>query len=202
MKKRNLLLLLILAIGITSCNNEGSNKPESSTEKNEVKTEEMPYNESIQNVFFGVPFGATYEEAYEKLSQYFWINKKLSTKDRMSLSPKSGGIFSFGGRSWDGLDMSFSNNKFYRIGLYNTYKTKESAMSDYNSLYSVISQKYNMKTIQESDTTIYGRAYGITKTNQIVGVHCYSCESVGHERWIGVLLEYDDFNFEGVSDEL
>ncbi len=203
MKINSLLLLGALSIAITSCNNGGNNKTsESGTEKEEAKTEEQPYNESIQNVFFGVPFGATYEEAYEKLSQDFWINKKLSTKDRMSLSPKSGGKFSFGGRSWDCLDMSFSNNKFYRIGLYNTHKTKESAMSDYNSLYSVISQKYNMKTIQESDTTIYGRAYGITKTNQIVGVHCYSYESVGHERWIGVFLEYDDLNFEGVSDEL
>ena len=75
-------------------------------------------------------------------------------------------------------------------------------MSEYNSLYSVISQKYNMKTIQEGDTTIYGQAYGITKTNQIVGVHCDSYESVGHERWIGVFLEYADRNYEGISEEL
>lgn len=203
MKKRNLLLMLILAIAITSCNNGGNNKTsESGTEKEEVKTEEKPYNESIQNVFFGVPFGATYEEAYEKLSQDFWFDKRVTTKDRLFPYPKSGGKISFGGRSWDCLNMNFSNNRFYNIQLYNTHKTKESAMSAYNSLYSVISRKYNMKTVQGSDTTIYGGAYGITKTNQYVAVQCYSYESVSHERWIGVFLEYADRNFEGISEEL
>ena len=186
---------------ITSCNNEGSNKPESSTEKNEVKTEEMPYNESIQNVFFGVPFGATCEEACEILSQNFWFDK-TSTKDRLSLSSKYGDRISFGGKTWDHSDLNFSNNKFYEIRFYQTFKTKESAMSEYNSLYSVISQKYNMKTVQESDTTKYGAAYGITKTNQQVKVQCYSYESVGHERWIGVFLRYTDLNFKGISEEL
>ncbi len=203
MKKRNLLLMLILAIAITSCNNGGNNKTsESGTEKEKVKTEEQPYNESIQNVFFGVPFGATYEEACEKLPQDFWFDKRLTTKDRLSLDPKRGGKISFGGRAWDHLDMNFSNNRFYNIRLYNTLKTKESAMSVYNSLYSVISQKYNMKTVQVSDTTTYGLAYGITKTNQYVAVQCYSYESVEHERWIGVFLEYADRNYEGISEEL
>ncbi|MBP5481282.1 MAG: hypothetical protein J6Y22_05985 [Paludibacteraceae bacterium] len=203
MKINSLLLLGALSIAITSCNNGGNNKTsESGTEKEEVKTEEQPYNESIQNVFFGVPFGATYEEACEKLSQDFWFNKRVTTKDRLSLNPKKGGKISFGGRSWDLLDMGFSNNRFYTIQLHNTHKTKESAMSEYNSLYSVISRKYNMKTVQESDTTTYGLAYGITKTNQQVWVQCHSYESVSHERWIGVSLIYADQNFEGISEEL
>lgn len=194
--------MLILAIAITSCNKGGNNKTsESGTEKNEVKTEEQPYNESIQNVFFGVPFGATYEEACEKLSQDFWF-RNLSTKNRLVPYPKSGDKISFGGRSWDKLDMYFSNNKFYSIDLYNCFKTKESAMSSVNGLYSVVSQKYNMKIVQENDTTIYAKAYGITKTNQQVVIECYSYESVGHERWIGVSLRYTDWNFNGISEEL
>ncbi len=201
MKKRNLLLLLILAIGITSCNSEGSNKPESSTEKDEVKNEEMPYNESIQNVFFGVPFGATYEEAYEILSQNFWFDK-TSTKDRLSLSSKNGDRISFGGKPWDHLDLYFSNNKFYDIQFYQIFKTKESAMSSYSSLYSVVSQKYNMKIVQPNDTTRYGKALGMTKKGQIIIVTCKSYESIEHERWIGVFLEYGDRNFEGISEEL
>lgn len=76
MKINSLLLLGALSIAITSCNNGGNNKTsESGTEKEEAKTEEQPYNESIQNVFFGVPFGATCEEALEKLSQFFGLIK-------------------------------------------------------------------------------------------------------------------------------
>lgn len=75
-------------------------------------------------------------------------------------------------------------------------------MSSYSSLYSVVSRKYNMKVVQSNDTTIYRSAVGITKTNQAVAVACSSYESVEHERWIGVYLEYSDLNFEGVSDEL
>lgn len=202
MKKRNLLLMLILAIAITSCNKGGNNKTsESGTEKNEVKTEEQPYNESIQNVFFGVPFGATYEEACEKLSQDFWFGN-MSTKNCLVSHTKSGDKISFGGRSWDYLNMYFSNNKFYSIYLYNCFKTKESAMSNVNDLYSVVSKKYNMKIVQENDTTIYAKAYGITKTNQEVVIACYSYESVEHERWIGVSLIYTDWNFKGISEEL
>lgn len=202
MKINSLLLLGALSIAITSCNNGGNNKTsESGTEKEEAKTEEQPYNESIQNVFFGVPFGATYEEACEILSQNFWFNK-TSTKDYLSLSSKNGDKISFGGKPWNHLELNFSNNKFYGIRFYQTFKTKESAMSSYSSLYSVVSQKYNMKIVQPNDTTIYGQALGMTKKGQFIVVTCESYESIEHERWIGVFLEYDDINFKGVSDEL
>ena len=128
MKKRNLLLMLILAIAITSCNNGGNNKTsESGPEGNEItKTlAEKALNESIQNVFFGVPFGATFEEACEKLSQDFWPIKELSTKDRLSLTPIRGGRISFGGMSWSELNVGFSNNRFYLLQLCNAHKTKE-----------------------------------------------------------------------------
>lgn len=204
MKKRNLLLMLILAIAITSCNNGGNKTSESGTEKNEMTKAlaKKALNKSIQNVFLGVPFGATYEEACEKLPQDFWFDKRITTKDRLSLNPKRGGKISFGGRAWDHLDMYFSNNRFYHISLYSTHKTKEGAMSDYNELHSVISQKYNMTDMPTNDTTKYGYTVGITKTNQCVAVQCYSYESIEHERWIGVFLEYFDWNFEGISEEL
>lgn len=203
MKINNILLIGILVLTITSCNNtERNNKTsESSTGQNEAKAEKEPYNESIQNVFFGIPFGANYDEVCEKLSQDFWIDD-ISTKIRLSLTPKKSKKISFGDRSWDCLDLYFSNSRFYGIIFYSTYKTKASAMSDLEGLYSTVSKKYNMKIVQPNDTTIYGEAYGITKTYQQVVVKCYSYESVGHERWIGVSLNYYDLNFIEVSDEL
>ena len=195
--------MLILAIAITSCNNGGNKTSESGTEKNEMTKAlaKKALNKSIQNVFLGVPFGATYEEACEKLSQDFWFGN-MSTKNCLASRSKSGDKISFGGISWDYLYMHFSNNKFYSINLHNCFKTKESAMSNVNGLYSVVSKKYNMKIVQENDTTIYAKAYGITKTNQEVVIACYSYESDEHERWIGVSLRYTDWNFNGISEEL
>ncbi len=188
---------------MTACNNQkrtdGGDKP----------TQEIVYNDKIQNTFFGVPFGSSKDEVVAGFAKHDFYEDRYSTNDQLSFNKKDGGPFglimgrfSFGGINWSHLYVNMSNNQFYSIDFTNAHKTKESAMEQFESVMTAVSAKYQLFEDPIDDTTSYKRFAGVTKTNQWVLVSCYSYESVSNERYIGVSLAYGDNNFYNVSNEL
>lgn len=203
--KKYYVIAIIIAYALCACENS-SNKQENSSK--ESRQEEV-FNKSIQNVFFGVPFGATKEELLEGFKKKGFYENSYSTDSWLSFDKRESGphglkyeLFSFGDMTWEHLHASLANNRFYYIQFMNAHKTKEAALSDFTNVLNTVSTKYHMNEATPRDTTVYSVYTGRTNNNQEVQVFYYSYESVGHKRWIGVSLIYADYNYDIVSDEL
>lgn len=205
MRKIYAMLLLIATIGVCSCksNTKGDAAEES-------QQEEIVYNDNIQNIFFGVPFGATKEEVINGFRQHgFYRNEKYSTDSRLAFEKKETPYsypskwYSFGGMNWELLYVNLSNNRFYGIEFRGVYKEKQDALSSFENVLNVISQKYHLRELaSDSDTSIYRRFVGETQDNLQVALGCFGHNSIGGDRYIAVALYYADWKFKSVSNEL
>jgi hypothetical protein len=203
MKVKYILIMVAICANMVSCKSKDG---ESNTQ---VSVKDIAYNEKIQDTFFGVPFGSTGEEVeagFKKTGLYINSNSTAST---LFFNPYGADSkFSFGGLTWDYLRAQFSGDgirnggKFYSIQFCSAYKTKEAALSDFNSVMNALSNKYALTKKNPTDTSTYKIYVGQTRNNQVIYVVCCSYESYGHERWIGVELGYTDNNYNKVSDEL
>lgn len=203
---RTFIIILIGCFFLVSCKNGATQNNEE--ENRSSKGQTVVYNEKIQNVFFGVSFGASKNEVVEGLAKHNLYENEYSTKTRLSFEPRASlyslpkEFFSFGGMNWHLLYVNMTNNCFRSIEFMDAYKAKESAMEDFEIVLSKVSSKYQMYEEPLDDTTSYKRFIGKTNDNCWVLVHCFSYESVSHQRWIGVKLAYGDDKYNGVSDEL
>ena len=150
------------------------------------------WNESIQDEFFGVHFGATKKELLNNFAQHGIIcDYNLSTITSLSMVSNQGKYFSFGDINWNGLNVYFNKNKFYSIQFYCSFKDKQTAMHMYENLKSMLSQKYKFTEMPPSqDSTLYERAIALGKNQDRMGLACTHRESVGNEMWYYVFLEY------------
>ena len=206
MKNIELFVSIMFAFGMmTACNNQtASDGADIATQEKEII-----YNDKIQNTFFDVPFGSSKEDVVTGFAKHGFYEDYYSTDDRLSFKKKDGGrhgitmnAFSFGGMNWRQLNVYLSNNQFNSIEFTAAHKTKESALENFDHVLSEVSAKYHLFESPLEDTTSYKRYIGLTKDDQWIIVHCYSYESVSHQRFIGVTLAYGDNNFNNVSDEL
>ncbi len=150
------------------------------------------WNESIQDEFFGVHFGATKKELLNNFAQHGIIcNDNLSTNTSLSMVSNQGEYISFGDINWNGLNVYFNKNKFNSIQFYCSFKDKQEALHLYENLKSMLSQKYKFTEMPPSqDSTVYERAIALGKNQNRMGINCAHCESVGHEMWYYVFLDY------------
>lgn len=205
MRKIYAMLLLIATIGVCSCK---SNTKGDAAE--EPQQEEIVYNDNIQNIFFGVPFGATKEEVINGFRQHgFYPNETYSTDHRLVFEKKEtphsypSKWYSFGGMNWEHLNVHLSNNLFYKIEFMFAHKEKQDALSSFENVLNVISKKYHLREwASDSDTSIYRRFVGKTQYNLQVTLCCYGYNSIGGDRYIAVELSYTDLKFKSVSNEL
>ena len=206
MKKKILLVTtaLIVLICITSCGNSQTN---TDTEGNTTK--EIEYNDNIQNVFFGVHFGATRKEVIDGFAKNYFYENKYSTNDRLTFDKRDGcrycskmESYSFGGMNWSMIYVNITNNHFQSIEFANAFKTKKTALENFEDVLSVVSSKYKLYENPMNDTSCYKRYSGKTTDNKWVTVYCGSYESLSYERWVTVTLAYGDENFNEVSEEL
>lgn len=208
MKVKYILIMVAICANMVSCKSKDG---ESNTQ---VSEKDIAYNEKIQDTFFGVPFGSTGEEVeagFKKTGLYINSNSTAST---LLFEPYGADSkFSFGGLTWDYLRAQFSGDgirnggKFYSIQFCSAYKTKEAALSDFNSVMNALSNKYTLTKMDPTkmdptDTSTYKLYIGQTRNKQVIIVSCRSYESIGHERWIGVELNYSDYSYKKMSDEL
>ena len=150
------------------------------------------WNESIQDEFFGVHFGATKKELLNKFAKHGIIcNYNVSTNTSLSMLSNQGKYISFGDINWNGLNVYFNKNKFNSIQFYCSFKDKQTAMQMYENLKSMLSQKYKFTEMPPSqDSTLYERAVALGKNQNRMGLACTHRESVGNEMWYYVFLEY------------
>lgn len=205
MRKNFIIGTLACVFGLmTACNNN-----QTATDGGDEATSEreIVYNDKIQDTFFGVPFGSTGEDVEAGFNKA-GLHKTISSTAKVYFFEPYSSKFSFGGLTWDYLRTEFSGDgakndgKFYSIQFCSAYKTKEGALSDFNGVMNALSHKYTLTKIVPTDTSTYKMYVGQTINNQVIIVSCSSYESFGHERWIGIELNYSDYSYEKVSDEL
>ena len=150
------------------------------------------WNESIQDEFFGVHFGATKKELLNNFAKHGIIcNDNLSTNTSLSMVSNQGKYFSFGDINWNGVNVYFNKNKFNNIQFYCSFKDKQEALHLFENLKSMLSQKYKFTEMPPSqDSTLYERAIALGKNQDRMGLACAHRESVGNEMWYYVFLEY------------
>ena len=163
-----------------------------SNNKNNQTALDTVWNESIQDEFFGVHFGATKKELLNNFAQHGIIcNDNLSTNTSLSMVSNQGEYISFGDINWNGLNVYFNKNKFNSIQFYCSFKDKQEALHLYENLKSMLSQKYKFTEMPPSkDSTVYERAIALGKNQNRMGLACTHRESVGNEMWYYVFLEY------------
>ncbi len=163
-----------------------------SNNKNNQTALDTVWNESIQDEFFGVHFGATKKELLNNFAQHGIIcNDNLSTNTSLSMVSNQGEYISFGDINWNGLNVYFNKNKFNSIQFYCSFKDKQEALHLYENLKSMLSQKYKFTEMPPSqDSTLYERTIALGKNQNRMGINCAHCESVGHEMWYYVFLDY------------
>jgi hypothetical protein len=181
---KKLFLLLTLSLFMVSCG------------------EEIAYNDTVQDTFYGVKFGAGKEEvikAFER--QGFYLDKRLSTNDFLSFYPY-GMYFSFGGMGWQFVNVHLSNGKFSCIQFLYTPNSKETALENYDGVLEQISSKYNIVKRPIEDKNDYKKHGGCTKDGKYVVVVCSKEESNNGMMRYYVILEYGNEKFQEISDEL
>ena len=198
-------VLLSLTIVMVSCSSES--KPKASSEKKEEsKQPEIVYNDSIQKTFFGVSFGANRKEVIQKMREHhLYFDSYNSTETTLRFSSSQGRVFTFGGMSWEMLDIGLSNSRFYYIRFMNAHNDKAAALQSFDNLLSTVSTKYGMNEIPPKDSTEYKKSAGYSKRDphHEVVVKAYRYESIGKKILNGVSLEYFDTDYKStVSDEL
>lgn len=157
------------------------------------------FNDSIQGTFFGVSFGANEEEVIKKFAgQDLMPNVFISTKETLVFQPLGGKRFTFGGLSWENLNVCLSNDKFYGIIFYNALKDKAEAIISGQTLYESVSAKYQMAKEEPKDTTTYLLYRGKSKNEpeREVIVHVSRYEGMDKTIYYGTFLQYVDEAFE------
>ena len=167
--KKLYVIAIIIASVLCACKN-GSNKQESSSKESQ---QEEVFNKSIQNVFFGVPFGASKEELLDGFKKKGFYEGSYSTDSWLSFDKRESGPhdfkserFSFGDMTWTHLHVSLANNQFYYIEFMDTHKTKETAMSNFTNVLNIVSTKYHMNEASPRDSTVSKVYTGRTKNHQ------------------------------------
>ena len=197
---------MFVGLCVCSCKNAGTDNVKENTDQN-TQEQKIVYNDKIQNVFFGVPLGATKAEVIEGFAKQSFRVGSYSTDSRLCFEKVDNygykvKRYTFGDMDWDHLYVNISNNRFQSIEFQSAYKNKESAIDCFDGILSTVSKKYHMYEDPQADTTCYERYVGRTENNQWVILQCSSYESYAHDRWIGVCLAYGDNKYDDVSDEL
>ena len=197
--KGHFVLFLITALYLCSCNNnENTIKKENTKTSNPIK-----YNKNIQDEFFGVSFGASKDEIIKKFrNNGLIVDYEYTTDNFLTFNKIGSERFSFGGMDWECLNVSLNNHQFYKIDFYTSHKTKESALSDFNNVFSKVSQKYYLYEEPLNDTTILRKYVGRAYNNQWIMVSCFRYESFSHRQLFGVWLTYGDNTYNMISNEL
>ena len=138
-------------------------------------------------------------DSFEKQGLYLY--KSVSTNDFLQFYPH-GKYFSFGGMSWQFVNVGLSNGKFCAIAFSVSPENKESALEDYEEVLEQISSKYNVAERPIEDENLYKKSGGRTKDGRYITVYCYKDESFGGEMRYYVTLAYGNEKFQGVSNEL
>lgn len=197
MNYKIIIMSLITGIVFNSCN---SNKTTSN--KEELDT---VWNEKVQNSFYDLNLGTptSVEQIVNSLEkQGFYFIKEYSTDESLHFRFLESQYFTFGGLTWEMLDIYREGDVLQAVYFRNSSLDKAESIQNYNYIKDAIENKYLPTSVQPKDTTIYEKTLYFGRNNVRAAVSCYRYETVTKKIMIGTELSYSQKNIKPANDEL
>ena len=197
MNYKIIIMSLITGIIFNSCN---SNKTTSN--KEELDT---VWNEKVQNSFYDLKLGTptSVEQIVNSLEkQGFYFIKEYSTDESLHFRFLESQYFTFGGLTWEMLDIYREGDVLQAVYFRNSSLDKAESIQNYNYIKDAIENKYLPTSVQPKDTTIYEKTLYFGRNNVRAAVSCYRYETVTKKIMIGTELSYSQKNIKPANDEL
>ena len=179
------IFCLLLAIGMNSCGNK-----QTTSGKDKLDT---VWNERVQDTFYGLVLGK--EASVDKIvttleSHGFYWTKQYSTDELLHFRSRQSQYFSFGGLSWQMLDVERTNNILSAVRFMNSGLDKAAALSTYKDIKIAMEANYSPSAIATTDTTIYAETYYLGRNKVYSTLSCFRYEAVEKKIMIGTRLVY------------
>lgn len=197
MNKLVLFLGVLLGVCLCSCS---SNKTASNTEELDTV-----WNEKVQNSFYDLKLGipTSVEQIVNSLEKYgFYFIKEYSTDESLHFRFHESQYFTFGGLTWEMLDIYREGDVIQAVYFRNSSLDKAESIQNYNYIKDAIENKYLPTSVQPKDTTIYEKTLYFGRNNVRAAVSCYRYETVTKKIMIGTELSYSQKNIKPANDEL
>ena len=197
MNKLVLFFGVLLGICLCSCS---SNKTGSNT-----KELDTVWNEKVQNSFYDLKLGTptSVEQIVNSLEkQGFYFIKEYSTDESLHFRFLESQYFTFGGLTWEMLDIYREGDVLQAVYFRNSSLDKAESIQNYNYIKDAIENKYLPTSVQPKDTTIYEKTLYFGRNNVRAAVSCYRYETVTKKIMIGTELSYSQKNIKPANDEL
>lgn len=197
MNYKIIIMSLITGIVFNSCN---SNKTTSN--KEELDT---VWNEKVQNSFYDLKLGTptSVEQIVNSLEkQGFYFIKEYSTDESLHFRFLESQYFTFGGLTWEMLDIYREGDVLQAVYFRNSSLDKAESIQNYNYIKDAIENKYLPTSVQPKDTTTYEKTLYFGRNNVRAAVSCYRYETVTKKIMIGTELSYSQKNIKPANDEL
>lgn len=197
MNYKIIIMSLITGIVFNSCN---SNKTTSN--KEELDT---VWNEKVQNSFYDLKLGTptSVEQIVNSLEKHgFYFIKEYSTDESLHFRFHESQYFTFGGLTWEMLDIYREGDVLQAVYFRNSSLDKAESIQNYNYIKDAIENKYLPTSVQPKDTTIYEKTLYFGRNNVRAAVSCYRYETVTKKIMIGTELSYSQKNIKPANDEL
>ena len=197
MNYKIIIMSLITGIVFNSCN---SNK--TTFNKEELDT---VWNEKVQNSFYDLKLGTptSVEQIVNSLEKHgFYFIKEYSTDESLHFRFLESQYFTFGGLTWEMLDIYREGDVLQAVYFRNSSLDKAESIQNYNYIKDAIENKYLPTSVQPKDTTIYEKTLYFGRNNVRAAVSCYRYETVTKKIMIGTELSYSQKNIKPANDEL
>ena len=197
MNYKIIIMSLITGIIFNSCN---SNK--TTSYKEELDT---VWNEKVQNSFYDLKLGTptSVEQIVNSLEKHgFYFIKEYSTDESLHFRFQESQYFTFGGLTWEMLDIYREGDVLQAVYFRNSSLDKAESIQNYNYIKDAIENKYLPTSVQPKDTTIYEKTLYFGRNNVRAAVSCYRYETVTKKIMIGTELSYSQKNIKPANDEL
>ena len=198
MNYKIIIMSLITGIVFNSCN---SNKTTSN--KEELDT---VWNEKVQNSFYDLKLGTptSVEQIVNSLEKHgFYFIKEYSTDESLHFRFLESQYFTFGGLTWEMLDIYREGDVLQAVYFRNSSLDKAESIQNYNYIKDAIENKYLPTSVQPKDTTIYEKTLYFGRNNVGATISCFRYETVSKEIMISTTLSYWTMkNIKPANDEL
>lgn len=198
MNYKIIIMSLITGIVFNSCN---SNKTTSN--KEELDT---VWNEKVQNSFYDLKLGTptSVEQIVNSLEKHgFYFIKEYSTDESLHFSFRESQYFTFGGLSWEMLDIYRKGDVLQAVSFSNCSLDKAESIQGYNNIKNAIENKYLPTSVQPKDTTTYEKTLYFGRNNVGATISCFRYETVSKKIMISTTLSYWTMkNIKPANDEL
>ena len=180
MNKLVLFFGVLLGVCLCSC----------SSNKTASNTEELDTVWSVEQIV----------NSLEK--QGFYFIKEYSTDESLHFRFLESQYFTFGGLTWEMLDIYREGDVLQAVYFRNSSLDKAESIQNYNYIKDAIENKYLPTSVQPKDTTIYEKTLYFGRNNVRAAVSCYRYETVTKKIMIGTELSYSQKNIKPANDEL